>query len=127
MTTKRKDNELPLATVDWGWQYHHTGIPVKDPIPGERYIPHLKMYVAGFETSPYGIEWMRFEDDAPIHELIRTVPHVAFVVPDLEEALKGKDVLTGPESPSDNLRVAMIRHNGAPVELMEFEKTEEET
>jgi len=37
------------------------GIPTKEKMPNERYLPHLKMYVTGFETSPFGIEWMRFE------------------------------------------------------------------
>jgi hypothetical protein len=79
------------------------------------------MYVQGFETSPYGIEWMRFEPGSPISELIKTVPHVAFVVDDLEAALKDQEVLSEVSSPSEGVRVAMIIDNGAPVELMEFD------
>jgi len=80
------------------------------------------MYVSGFEESPYGIQWMRFEPDSPIDELIRAVPHVAFEVDNLETALVGKEVLTPPNSPSAGVRVAMIIDNGAPVELIEFER-----
>ena len=57
------------------------------PHPGEVYLPHLKIHVSGFETSPFGIEWMRFEPDCEISELVRTVPHIAFEVDDLEAAL----------------------------------------
>ena len=96
------------------------GIPVLEPIPGETHIPHLGIFVKGFETSPYGIEFMRFEPHSKIPELIQTVPHIAFVVDDIEEALQGKDVITPINSPSPGLKVAMIVHNGAPVELMEF-------
>jgi hypothetical protein len=78
------------------------------------------MHVCGFETSPYGIEWMRFEPDSPISALIRSVPHIAFEVDDLEAALAGKDILSPPSSPCDGIRVAMILDNGAPVELLEF-------
>ncbi len=35
---------------------------------------------------------------------------------------KGFNVLTYPNAPMDGVRVAMIEHNGAPIELMEFEK-----
>lgn len=121
----RKDYEFPEATTSWGWKYHHTGIPTKKKMPGERYIPHLKFYVSGFETSPYGIEWMRFDDDCEMHELIKTIPHVAFVVDDLDKELSKHNfnILSPPNSPGDEVRVAMIEHNGAPVELMEFKHT----
>jgi hypothetical protein len=120
----RKDHEPPIATEKWGWRYHHIGIPTKNPIPGEVHYPHLKMYVSGFKTSPYGIEWMRFEDDCPISELVKTVPHIAFEVDDLDCALNDNDfeIISEPASPSNGVRVAMIKHNGAPVELIEFSK-----
>ena len=80
------------------------------------------MHVAGFETSPYGIEWMRFEDDSPVTELVRRMPHMAFEVDDLDAALQGKELLGPPSSPSDGVRVAMILHDGVPIELLEFER-----
>jgi len=116
----RKDHELPHALAEWGWRYHHLGVPTDIPRPGEVYLPAFKVYVSGFETSPYGIEWMRFEPGSPIPLLIQSVPHLAFVVDDLDAALVGKEVLTPPNSPSAGVRVAMIVHDGAPVELMEF-------
>jgi hypothetical protein len=65
---------------------------------------------------------MRFEPHCSIHELIRKVPHLAFVVDNLEEAIKGKEILTKINSPSPGLKVAMIVHDGVLVELMEFEE-----
>ncbi len=125
MIKKRKEQDSPLAVEKWGWKYHHLGIPTTKSFPGERYIPHLKIYVTGFETSPFGIEWMRFEDDSPVCGLVRTVPHVAFDVDDLDKTLESKSfkILSEPQSPSKGVRAAMIEHNGAPVELIEFEKT----
>lgn len=116
----RKETELPLATEEWGWNYHHIGIPVKDPIPGERYIPHLRLYVKGFDTSPFGIEMMRFEEDCPFDEIIKTMPHIAFVVPNINKAIRDFDVIAEPNSPMQGITVAMIKHNGAPIELMEI-------
>jgi hypothetical protein len=80
------------------------------------------MYVSGFSSSPYGIEWMRFESDSPLPEIIRTVPHIAFEVDDLEAALQNQEVIFPPGSPSQGVRAAMIIHNGAPVELSTFVK-----
>ncbi len=80
------------------------------------------MYVTGFDSSPYGVEWMRFEKDSTIDNLIQVVPHIAFEVDDLERALVGKELIGEPSIPSEGVKVAMIKHNDAPVELVEFEK-----
>lgn len=111
-----------MATERWGWRYHHTGIPTEIARPGEYHIEHLKIHVAGFESSPYGIQWMRYDPDCPVSDLVRTVAHVAFEVDDLDAALEGKSLLGEVSSPSEGVRVAMIVDNGAPVELLEFRK-----
>lgn len=120
----RLDHELAVCVTEWGWRYHHIGIPTNKKIENEKYIPHLKFYVSGFDTSPYGIEWMRFEDDSPIHPLVQKVAHVAFEVQNLDYELTIRDfnVITQPNPPSEGVRVAMIEHNGAPIELIEFSK-----
>jgi hypothetical protein len=48
------------------------------PRDGEQFLEEYGMYVSGYEQSDYGIEWMRFEPDSPLPELVKTVPHVAF-------------------------------------------------
>ena len=122
MRQDRQSHEPPPAVAERGWRYHHLGIPTKVPHPGEVYLPHLKVYVSGFETSPFGIEWMRFEPDCEIAELVRTVPHIAFEVDDLEAALAALGVTSETSSPSEGVRVAMIVDDGAPVELIEFRR-----
>jgi len=119
----RRDHEPPAAIATLGWRYHHLGVPTETPRAGERYLEHVRMYVSGFETSPYGIEWMRFEPDSPVSELVRTVPHIAFEVDDLDSALEGKEVLVEPSFLADGVRVAMIVDDGAPVELLEFRES----
>ncbi len=123
LMSQRRDHEPPTAVAEWGWRYHHLGIPTDQPRDGEQYLEAYGMYVSGFSTSPYGVEWMRFEPGSPISELVRTVPHIAFEVDDLERALVGKTLLGEPSSPSNGVKVAMILHNGMPVELLEFTQT----
>ncbi|HZL76631.1 MAG TPA: VOC family protein [Bacteroidales bacterium] len=124
MRKKRMDNELPLAVKEWGWRYHHIGIPTKDSIAGEKYMPKFKLFTGGFDSSPYGIEWMRYEPDSPIPELIKRIPHIAFEVDNLDLELKKRKfkIITPPNSPGSGTRVAMIEHNGVPIELIEFKK-----
>jgi len=107
-------------------KYHHLGIPTDIPREGETYLVEFKMYVSGYDTSPYGIEWMRFEPDCPLPELVQMVPHIAFEVDDLLEAIAGKEILIEPNSPSQGVTVAFIVDNGAPIEFLQFEGRSEE-
>jgi hypothetical protein len=106
-------------------KYHHLGIPTDKYREDEEYLEEFKMYVSGYESSSYRIEWMRFEADSPLPELVKTIPHIAFEVDDLMEAIKGKEVLIEPNSPSEGVMVAFIIDNGAPVELMEIQQADE--
>ncbi len=96
-------------------KYHHIGIPTDVP-----------MYGSGYETSPYGVEWMRFEKDCSLPELVKAVPHVAFAVDDLDRAIAGTNVIIAPNSPYEGVRVAFIEDNGAPIEFLQFDKSESE-
>ena len=102
-------------------KFNHLGIPTKERFEGEIELPHLKMTVSDHENNPYGIQWQRYWDDAPYPELVKTVPHAAFVVEDLQQEIKGKNVIIEPIAPSEGLTVAFIEVNGAPIELMEYE------
>lgn len=119
---ERLERDMPLAIEKWGWKYHHTGIPTNEELDDAVYLPELKFSVKGFRTSPFGVEWMKFDEDCSLNELIKTVPHIAFVVDDLDFELKTRrfNILSEPGSPMASIRVAMIEHDGAPIELMEF-------
>ena len=54
---------------------------------------------------------------------IQTVPHIAFEVEGFDFELDNRNlkILTALNVPVDGTRAAMIEHNGAPIELIEFE------
>ena len=120
----RKDSEPPLAIEKWGWRFHHLGLPTDKSMPGEVYLPQFKLYVSGFNESPFGVEWMRYQEGSPVNKMIQTIPHIAFEVDDLDFELSRFDfkIITPPNSPSNEVRVAMIEHIGAVIELIEFKK-----
>ncbi len=101
-------------------KYHHIGIPTNIPRKGEKYLKEYKVHVTDHETNPYGIQWMRFDSDCTLPELVQRVPHVAFEVEDLASEIKDKKVIIEPNSPSDGVLVAFIVENDAPVEFLEF-------
>ena len=103
-------------------KFNHVGIPTLEKFEGEIDLTHLKMTVSDHENNPFGIQWQRYWKDAPYPELVKSVPHVAFEVSDLDDALKGQKIIIQPNSPSDGLTVAFIEVNGVPVELMQYDK-----
>ncbi len=105
---------------------HHIGIPTDKPLPAADYIPEYELYASGYPESAYGVEWMNFDSDCPLPEIIKTVPHIAFVVDDIEAAIAGKEVLIKPNRPSPGVTVAFIVDNGAPIELLHFDRPEAE-
>ena len=107
-------------------RYNHVGVPTTTPREGEGYMKEFKIYAQGFYESPYGLEWMRFEPGCPLPELVQTVPHVAFVVDDLEAAIAGEEIIIEPNSPIEGLTVAFIVDNGAPIEFMQSDGPESE-
>ena len=104
-------------------KFNHIGIPTSDRFEGEIDLPHLKITVSDHLDNPFGIQWQRYWDDAPYPELVKTVPHVAFEVDDLDAALEGQKIIIAPNSPSDGVLVAIIEVKGAPVELMQIDRS----
>ena len=64
---------------------------------------------------------MRFDRDSCLPEIIRTIPHIAFEISDVDYAIIDQEIILPPTSPSKGVRSAMILYNGAPVELISFE------
>ncbi len=104
-------------------KYNHIGIPTTQQFEGEIDLPHLKVTVSDHRNNPFGIQWMRYWEDAPYPDLVKAMPHVAFEVDDLEFALAGQNILIAPNYPAPGVRVAMIEVQGAPVELMQIDRS----
>jgi hypothetical protein len=107
------------------YEYHHIGIPTNKQQVGEKYSPTFKMYTTAGDNE-FRIQWHRFEEGCPLPSLIQAVPHVAFKVNSIDEAIKGKKVLLEPYYPFEGFRVAMIEIDGAPIEFIETKLSEDE-
>ncbi|MFC1850514.1 VOC family protein [candidate division CSSED10-310 bacterium] len=108
-------------------RYHHIGIPTQTPKDGEVFLKDHDVHCTDHESNPYGIQWMRYGDKCNLPKLVKEVTHVAFEVDDLEEAIRGKEVIIEPNSPSEGVTVAFIVENGAPIEFLEFAHKQKES
>jgi hypothetical protein len=106
--------------------FHHMGIPTTEVKPGERFSEQIGMYTSDSDCKNLRIQWHRFESNSSLHPLIRTVPHVALKVSDLDRAIEGYNLLLGPYEPIPGFRVAIIEDGGCPVELLQTTLTDEE-
>ncbi|MBE3069456.1 MAG: hypothetical protein IMZ66_04380 [Planctomycetes bacterium] len=100
-------------------QFHHVGVPSGTQRPGETYIAGGKVFITDPEASPYKFEYLRFEPGSPMPEATQKQPHVAYMVENLDAALKGETVIVDPFDAMPTLRVAFIVKDGVPVELMQ--------
>jgi hypothetical protein len=103
-------------------RYNHLGIPTTEAFEGEIPLAHLKITVSDHKATPFGIQWQRYDEDAPYPELVKTMPHIAFEVDDLDAAIAGWPILIAPNGPSPGVRVAFIEVSGAPVELTQVDR-----
>lgn len=107
------------------YQFHHLGIPVNDDNYTGVFSEKAGMYTLD-NSGSFRIQWHRFVSDSPLHQLIKTVPHVAFKVDNLAEAIDGEEVILGPYEPIDGFYVAMINDSGVPIELIETSLDDDE-
>ena len=102
------------------YAFSHIGIPVTYDREWDGFYEPGKIHYTDFTKDEFGIEFVRFEPDSPMPELMQTMPHVAYLVPNIEDALEGREILVETFSPGEGVRVAFITHDGAPVEFMEL-------
>lgn len=111
--------------ADVKYEFHHVDIPLQDGKTEGVYSEKAGMYTVD-NPGKFRIQWHRFTDDSPIHPLLKTVPHVALKVDNLARAIEGEEIILGPYEPIDGYQVAVINDNGAPVELIQTELSDDE-
>ncbi|MBU1438139.1 MAG: hypothetical protein KKF79_12335 [Gammaproteobacteria bacterium] len=107
-------------------RFHHVGIPITDDLPADSYNAALKMHATGYFDSPYAMEWMKFDTDSNLPEIIRKQPHIGYVVDDLQQAINGRHVVLKPSSPCEGVTVAFVLEGRDLIEFLQFDKPEAE-
>jgi hypothetical protein len=100
-------------------RFDHIGVPAPAKREGMRYLESKRLWLTSPADHPFRVEWLWYEPDSPEAELVRKVPHVAYRVESLEEAMAGHHVVTEPFDVFGEVRVGFVEVDGAPVEFVQ--------
>ena len=98
--------------------FNHVGFLTTEIKEGAFFNEGLSVWLTDFSKSPNKIEFLKFEEGSCMPELIQQQSHIAYTVPDLDEALKGCNVIFGPAVCDEHLTIAFIEEEGVSIELM---------
>lgn len=112
--------------MSFTYEFHHMGIPTSEMKLGERYSSKFRMYTTDSISESYRIQFHRFLDDCPLHPLIKSMPHIAYKVSNIDQAIAGEEVILEPYEPFTGFKVAMIVKGGVPIEFIETTLSEDE-
>lgn len=96
----------------------HFGIPTTISKETETYSPDMKLYLTDYSQSENKIEFLRFDTDSEMPELLKTHAHIAYLVDDLDAEMEGKTIVMPKTVLSDELTIAFIEEEGVAIELM---------
>ena len=100
-------------------EFLHVGVPTTIKQPNENYASDLKVYITNPEEHEFKFEYLRFEPDTPLPEIMQKNPHVAYKVDCLDDKIKDEKVIVEPFSVDENTKIAFIIKEGVIFELME--------
>lgn len=108
-------------------RFDHVGLITDEQQEGESWVEATRVWVTSPRAHPYNVEWLRFEPDSPVTGPLRTQPHVAYRVEDVQRAIEGHVVLAEPFDVGDGfVMVAFVDVDGAVVEFMQYTDPDEE-
>jgi hypothetical protein len=107
--------------------FDHVGLITEEKRAGESWVEATRVWVTSPRAHPFHVEWLRFESDTPVTGPLRTEPHVAYRVADVNVAVEGHEVLAEPFDVGDGFAtVAFVQIDGAVVEFMQYANPTEE-
>jgi hypothetical protein len=102
-------------------RFDHVGVVTTEKKPGERWVEATRVWVTSPRDHPYHIEFLRFEPDSPVSGPLRTEPHVAYRVTNIEQAIEGHALVLAPFDVGNGfMKVAFVTVQGALVEFMQY-------
>lgn len=107
-------------------QFDHVGIFTSEQHANESWVPSTEVWVTNPRLHPARIEYIRArsvpeipDSDIGLWKLWH-LPHIAFRVDRLDDALKGEEVILDPFEPADFVQAAFVHKDGAVIEYMEY-------
>jgi len=105
-------------------QFEHIGIVTGEPKPGERFVPATRVWRTDYLGHPFRVEWLRFAPDSTVPEPVRTQPHVAYRVDDIQAAGASLKVLLEPFDVGPRIVAFYQTDDGAVVEFVQYKEAD---
>lgn len=108
-------------------RFDHVGVVTTERQPRESWVEATRVWVTNPREHPFHVEFLRFEPDSPVTGPLRTDPHVAYRVDDLEAAIRGHELLLEPFDAAGTgfCMVAFVRVQGMLIEFMQYANPDE--
>lgn len=101
-------------------KFDHVGFRSYIQREDEFYYEPNKVWITDSQKHPFNVEWLRYEEDSPVLEPVKSQPHIGYVVDDIDEAMEGMKLLFGPVWIDDHKRIAFcLSEDDVVIEFME--------
>jgi glyoxylase I family protein len=100
-------------------EFDHVGIPVPEKREGMRFLEAAGSWLTSPADHPFRVQFLYFPPESGAPEAVRTRPHVAYRVDDLDEAVGSRPLVAGPIDAFGTLRVAFVEVDGALIEFVQ--------
>ena len=106
------------------FEFDHVGITTAIRQPDENWVEQSRVWVTNPRHHPEHIEFLRYEPDSSVPEIIKASPHIAFHVASLAEHIEqpGVEIIIPPFVVGDFLEVVLVRKHNTIFEYMHYLK-----
>ncbi|MCY4542716.1 MAG: hypothetical protein OXB95_10055 [Rhodobacteraceae bacterium] len=101
-------------------EFDHIGLTSLVPRPGENWVEQSRCWVTNPHEHPERIEFLRYREDSPVPEVIRSNPHFAFRVDSLSEHIEGLEIIIPPFTVAGFAEVVFVRKYDAIFEYIVY-------
>ena len=98
----------------------HFGIPTNVVREGETYSEDMRLFLTNPDESANKIEFLRFEPESTMPEILKTHAHIAYEIEDFESEMAGKTVIMDITKISDTMSIAFVEEEGIAIELIKY-------
>lgn len=102
--------------------FDHVGITTTLKQPSENWVEQSRVWVTSPRDHPEHIEFLRYEPDSTVPEIIKVNPHIAFRVEALGPHIEGQEIIIAPFVVGDFLEVVFVRKYNTIFEYMHYLK-----
>ena len=100
----------------------HVGLRAYEPQPGENWIEQSRCWVTSPRDHPESIEFLRYEPDSTVPDLVKDNPHFAYRVDDIAPHIKGQQIIIPPFIVAGFVEAVFIWKHGTVFEYMRYLK-----